>query len=248
MAVNFFDNFSIQTDKPIDIRMTVATHADLYAAASYSDGLYAYKGMIVTVLIDETGGLQPQTYILTTDKSGYTNATNWRRFAIGASNLEDLDDVIVTNPQPGDILVWNGSEWVNLGPVVQDILPYSGTDAAGFIVLKTDGTEELIVINELDNNVAFATQTTAGTVELSDLDDIRNANDAGESGATKVTRPSDVRAFVLENRDLVYPPPVDATDIGEIGTWSYDDYYIYWCIPNAGTSGTTWKRTRIELW
>lgn len=249
MAVNFFDNFNIQTDKPIDIRMTVATKADLFDSASYSNGLYVYQGIIVTVLNDETGGNQPQTYILTSNKSGYTFESNWRKFAVGSTNIEDLEDVVILNPQPGDVLIYNDvtGKWENRGPVVETITEYAGTDAAGFTFLKTDGGTEFIAIHELDNNVSFATETEAGTVELSNIDDIRNANDAGVSGAIKVTKPSDVRQFVEENRDLVYPPPINPEDLGEIGTWSYDDRFIYFCLP-YGTSGNIWRRTRVDVW
>lgn len=250
MAVNFFDNYNIQTDKPIDVRTTVATKADLYDSASYTDGLYAYKGMVVTVLNDETGGDQPQTYILTSDKSGYTGSGNWRRFTVGSSSLEDLEDIAILNPSPGDVLIYNSitENWENKGPIVESITEYSGTNAAGFTVLKTDGTSEFIVINELDNSVAFATQTTAGTVELSNIDDIRNANDIGVSGAIKVASPSAVREFVIENRDLVTPAPATPTDSGDVGTWSYDERYVYFCLPNGTSGSSLWRRTRIDIW
>lgn len=250
MAVNFFDNFNIQTDKPIDVRMTVATKADLYSAASYSNGLYVYQGIIVTVLNDDTGGNQPQTYILTSNKSGYTFESNWRRFTVGNNNIDDLDDIDILNPSAGDVLIYNAvsGHWENKGPIVETITEYAGTDAVGFTFLKTDGATEFIAIHELDSSVTFATEIEAGTVELSNIDDIRNSNDAGVSGAIKVTKPSDVRQFVEENRDLVYPPPSASGDIGEIGTWSYDDRFVYFCLPNGTSGNTIWRRTRVDVW
>jgi len=251
MAVNFFDNFSIQTDKPIDVRHTVATKADLYANESYSNGLYAYKGMIVTVLDDDGNG-KVQTYVLTTDKEHYNLETSWQKFSVGASYLKFLEDVTISSPTNGQVLIYDSSEskWKNAGPVVDTITAYSGTDKAGFTVLKTDGTSEFIVIDEIDDTIAFATENTAGTVEISNIDDIRNSNDTGDSGATIVTKASDVYQFVIENIKLVYPPPEFPDSAGKIGTWSYDDRYMYVCLPNgtAGTSEHIWRRTRLDIW
>src|SRR3990172_5612904 len=42
--------------------------------------------------------------------------TTWNNLGILAktgAGLDFLSDVIITNPQPGDVLVWNGTEWVN---------------------------------------------------------------------------------------------------------------------------------------
>jgi len=252
MAVNFFDNFSIQTDKPIDVRHTVATKADLTNSASFTNGLYAYRGMIVTVLEDESSNSSVQTYVLTSDKSGYTTETNWRKFSVGANYLSYLEDVTISSPSNGDVLVYNSTdqEWKNVGAVVETITEYSGTDKAGFTVLKTDGTSQFIVIDEIDDTIAFATETSAGIVEISTLNDIRNANDNGESGATIVTKASDVYQFVIENIKLVYPPPEFPSSPGSIGTWSYDDRYMYVCLPDgtAGTSDHIWRRTRLDVW
>jgi hypothetical protein len=252
MAVNFFDQFSIQTDKPIDLRMTVATHADLYASSSYSNGLYAHKGMIVTVLADETHGGGVETYRLATAKTGYNTAINWERLAAGSTELADLSDVDIVNVQEGDVLAYdnNTMTWVNIGPVVETI--QAGT--SGFTIIKTDGSEEFINIVELDPNIQHATTTTAGIVLIGTINDIRTGTDQnGVSGALKTTTPSAVKQFVEENRDLVYPPPTTPYDTGDVGTWSYDDYYVYFCVPYAGTAGTSgqdhvWRRTRVEIW
>jgi len=233
MAVNFFDNFSIQTDKPIDVRHTVATKADLTNSASFTNGLYAYKGMIVTVLEDESSNDSVQTYVLTSNKSGYTTETNWRKFSVGANYLSYLEDVTLSSPSEGDVLIYDSTDqvWKNLGPVVETITEYSGSDKAGFTVLKTDGTSQFIVVNEID-------------------DTIRNGNDTGDSGAIVVTKASDVKQYVLENIKLVYPPPQIPTSPGNIGTWSYDDRYMYVCLPDgtAGTSEHIWRRTRLDVW
>jgi hypothetical protein len=255
MAVNFFDNFSIQTDKPIDIRHIVNCKSDLTNSASFTNGLYAYKGMIVTVLDDSNlcnNSGSVQTYVLTSNKSGYTIETNWRKFSVGANYLNYLEDVTISNPTNGEILVYNltSQKWENAGPVVKTITQYSGTDKTGFTVLKTDGTSEFIVIDERDDTVVFATETEAGIVEISTLDDIRNSNDSGESGAIVVTKASDVYQFVIENIKLVYPPPEFPISAGTIGTWSYDDRYMYVCLPNgtAGTSEHIWRRSRLDVW
>jgi hypothetical protein len=35
---------------------------------------------------------------------------------IGVQKLSDVADVLITNHQPGDILKWNGTKWVNVDP------------------------------------------------------------------------------------------------------------------------------------
>src|SRR5574343_541441 len=71
---------------------------------------------------------------------------------IGAADLADLSDVEVTDPATGEVLKWNGTEWVNGTASSQEpiskTLAYDGsdrlsvvTDARGTTTMAYDGSD-----------------------------------------------------------------------------------------------------------
>ena len=260
MAVSFFDQFDIQTGKPIDVRMIVDTKSDLTSPTSFTSGLYTYKGMMVVVLNDESEGNTPQTYLLTVGKADADDRPheivgNWRRFSQGG-NISDSDDVEITNAQAGDILIFNGKDddnedkWYNIGPALKEVSFENSTATITFT--KTDNTTQDIVL-DLSSDSLFATESKTGVVVLSTSTDISTSNDTIEIDgfeAPIVTKPSDVKTYVDSALKYVTPPPTLPNDIVgyELGNWSADQFYMYICMYDTDGTTLVWKRTTLEKW
>ena len=90
-------NFEFNIASPSDARSVVATQADLIT----SFGVYAYRGMIVSVHSDST----PTNNGLYRLKSlPYTDLNNWEQLGTGGSTSSFIRDFIV-------------SDWINAGGV-----------------------------------------------------------------------------------------------------------------------------------
>lgn len=74
----------------------------------------------------------------------------------GASNLSDLDDVILTSPSDGQVLHYDGSEWINATPV-NELPAVTGSDNGSVLKVvegvwaKGSETVELPAVTSDDN-------------------------------------------------------------------------------------------------
>lgn len=112
---------------------------------------------------------------------GTPSVPNWTAVAAGAAFLDDLADVILTSPIGVDeVLIWNGSHWVNNTFNEAGI---SGTSHTHILTDITDVTASVAEVNLLDLSglsagwVLKATGSTSavwGQLSLSDLSDASN--------------------------------------------------------------------------
>lgn len=147
MAIQVADNFQYLGQKPLDARVKYATVADMAAVAASS----LYDGIMA--------------YVVATEKNYQWKSTNpvdqtlgkWREFESGgASDLDDLGDVEITDVADGDVLKYNATEekWVNGEDVggagrakssaIAPVFDPTATYAAGDRVMYED---ELYVFN-----------------------------------------------------------------------------------------------------
>lgn len=167
MAIQVADNFQYLGQKPLDARVKYATVADMAAVAAS----ILYDGIMA--------------YVVATEKNYQWKSTNpvdqtlgkWREFESGsggASDLDDLGDVEITDIADGDVLKYDATEekWVNgedvggagrakssaIAPVFDDTETY----AAGDRVMYED---ELYVFN-----TAHTGAWTAADADKTDVD------------------------------------------------------------------------------
>lgn len=106
MALTIGDNFSYQGAKPLDARLQYATIAEM---ASKADSTL-YDGIIAYCKADK------KNYQWKSTNPVDQTLGKWREFESGgASDLDDLGDVEITDVADGDVLKYNATEekWVN---------------------------------------------------------------------------------------------------------------------------------------
>lgn len=118
-------------------------------------------------------------------------------------------------------------------------------------ILQIIGTGDITLVG----NVTNATTVSRGVVEIATLSEFNAGTDVGGSGAILSVPPSIIKNAIQDVDYLIYPPPGNPfDDYGTIGNWSYDDNFIYYCVPCDGLSGTcgvggkVWRRVNIEIW
>jgi hypothetical protein len=137
--------------------------------------------------------------------------------AAGASELSDLNDVTITNPQPGNSLAYNGTEWVNtpvapgsgdvVGPVTavnNNLAAFDGTTGK---LIKDSGSSPASFATAAQGSLAdtavqpaaianFETTTQLNARDTANRD---RANHTGTQGATTI---SDFQTTVSANTDV----------------------------------------------
>jgi hypothetical protein len=118
----------------------------------------------------------------------------------------------------------------------------------GFLHIIGDG--DLLLVS----NVPNATTTIKGVVEIADQNEFNNGIDVGTTGAILSIRPSMIKAAIQDVDYLILPPPITPYDnYGLPGNWSYDQQFMYFCLPagtsgTSGTSGNLWRRIAVDVW
>lgn len=138
---------------------------------------------------------------------------------------------------------------VSINQLTQTIIVNPDIDVQG--ILQIVGTGDLTLIG----NVTNATTINRGVVQIATSSDLQNGNDIGSSGAILSVPPSIIKNAIQSVNYLILPPPNGPFDnVGTVGYWSYDNQFIYYCLPCYSTSGTCgnggkiWRRSTIEIW
>ncbi len=101
----------------------------------------------------------------------------------GASNLSDLDDVTLTNPSDGQVLHYDGSEWINATPVNE--LPAVTSSDNGSVLGVVEGAWAKMNVPQ---SVIFCTLTKSGTKYNLDKDWSTVVKPALDAGASLVVK------------------------------------------------------------
>lgn len=240
MAIQVADNFQYLGQKPLDARVKYATVADMAAVAASS----LYDGIMA--------------YVVATEKNYQWKSTNtvdptlgkWREFQSGgggASDLDDLGDVEITDVADGDVLKYDATEekWVNGEDVggagrakssaIAPIFDATVTYAAGDRVMYED---ELYVFNT----------THTGAWNAADAD----KSDVDSEIPDKLTsqQMQDIKdAFSGMNKGAPLRMMHYSTDEQVVGTW-IDGKPIYQkTIPLNGlsVSSTSWVDSGVSI-
>lgn len=99
----------------------------------------------------------------------------WDNQAAAATQLDELSDVTLTTETTGDILYYNGSQWVNTDAITVDpagsvTLANNGsvvaTVAASGLVIETAGTNALVTLEDTDTEIGQLRKNSSGEFEL----------------------------------------------------------------------------------
>lgn len=155
-----------------------------------------------------------------------------------------------TAGNPGDDTLELGLLDISVNQLTKVVTVNPDINVTGVLQLIGPGDITLV------GNITNATTMARGVVQIATALDLANGNDLGSSGAILATPPSIVKNAIAAVNYLIYPPPITPYDnYGIIGNWSYDDNFIYYCVPCvAGTAGTcgvggkVWRRFNAETW
>lgn len=143
---SFPANFEVKYAEPIDARMVVGELSDLTSPAQWasSDGtVYAYQGMIVTVI----GGAFPETRgLFWLDGEDYQIASNWRKVSIDPLPLGVPENAAYTD----DDLVMAAEDIV----IVGDELPEYGEPEITLEIITVSATNTITLTHEPINKLA----------------------------------------------------------------------------------------------
>ena len=88
----------------------------------------------------------------------------------GAGDLDDLTDVVITGVASGDMLRYNGSNFVNVQPVAAHITDFAEAVDDRVNALLVAGTDITLTYNDVGNTLTI--DSTGGAGDLDDISDV----------------------------------------------------------------------------
>ena len=169
----------------------------------------------------------------------------------GFSNIANVQfyEVVSSGTSGGmDDTLQQGFIDIKIDQLTSTLIVSPDVTVEGFLHIIGEGDLTLV------NNVPNATTTIKGVVEIANQSEFDNSIDVGSTGATLSVRPSMIKAAIQDVDYLILPPPITPFDnYGLPGNWSYDQQFIYFCLPagtagTSGTSGNLWRRIAVDAW
>lgn len=213
--------------------------------------VFAKESSINATDISGTYGGATKTLEITVDETGQLSAVT--EYNIAASNLDSLTDVVITTPTSGQVLKYNGTNWVNgtdytgaggesSGIALTDI---SATNASGFGTINYNNTTGVITYTGV-SETEIRSQFTAGT-GIS----YNSTTGAISSTITQYTD-SDARSAVSVSGDLVYNSATGvisytAPSLASYATTSYVDTAISGLVNSSPATLDTLKELADAL-
>lgn len=217
---------------------------------NYTDGVTEYLPVTGGVS-GPLSGLKAE-YVFTSLTAGVPAVIDYSGF--GFSNIANVQFYeVVSSGTSGtaggmDDTLQQGFIDVKIDQLTSTLIISPDVTVEGFLHIIGDG--EILLVN----NVPNATTTIKGVVEVADQTEFNNGIDVGATGAMLTVRPSMIRAAIQDVDYLILPPPATPFDnYGLPGNWSYDQQFIYFCLPagtagTSGTSGNLWRRIAVDAW
>ena len=135
----------------------------------------------------------------------YTNMSNDEMYVLGYINARDVFTPTITNPLNGEIISYNGTEWVNsnVNGLISGFAPLAGPTFTGTVTLPSTtsiGTVSSTEIGYLDNvTSSIQTQLNANQTQLN-----AKAPLAGPTFTGTVTLPSTTSIGTVSSTELGY--------------------------------------------
>lgn len=141
---DFAFNFEVNLEGPLDARLTVENYADLSSVP------LKYDGMVVSVVDDSVAANNGVYYYLDSSETWTKILDSGDTLPSGATTLNELTDVSAGSPSTGQVLKWNGSNWV------------AATDNSGSGSSDTisDGDSDIVVIDGNADTIQFTVDNT----------------------------------------------------------------------------------------